>query len=243
MKILGIIPARGGSKGIPGKNIKFLAGKPLLAYTAEAAKASELLSRVILSSDDPEIISVGKELEIEVPFNRPKELAGDATTSLEVIQHAVKFLKEQGEEYSAVCLLQPTTPFRYNGLIDEAIEKFESGDYDSLISVRKVPAEFNPHWIFEEKDGKLQIATGEENIISRRQELPKAYHRDGAVYITKTTVLLEQNSIFGKKIGYIDTTGSAYVNIDTPVDWDEAEKLVESGQFGKVVRGQRTENR
>ena len=231
MKILGLIPARGGSKGIPGKNIKLLGGKPLLQYTVESAKESVMLSRVILSSDDPEIIAVGKELGLEVPFVRPAKLSGDATSSLEVIKHALEKLRSQGQEYDAVCLLQPTTPFRTAGLLDKAIEKFRSGNYDSLISVREVPAEFNPHWTYEEKEGKLTIATGEEEIISRRQDLPKAFHRDGAVYITKTWVLLEQNSLYGKNIGFIDTTGSVYVNIDTEEDWKEAEKMVESGEW------------
>src|SRR5690606_9079335 len=102
------------------KNIKLLGGKPLLQYTFESAKESGLLSRVILSSDDPGIIAVAKELGLEVPFVRPEDLAGDATTSLEVIKHALKELKSQGEEYDVVCLLQPTTPFRSAGLIDAA---------------------------------------------------------------------------------------------------------------------------
>src|SRR5690606_32772404 len=123
-------------------------------------------------------------------------------------------------EYDAVCLLQPTTPFRSAGLIDEAIEKFRKGDYDSLISVREVPAEFNPHWIFEEKDGNLQIANGEKEIISRRQDLPKAFHPDGAIYIIKISVLSEQNSLYGNSIGFIKTTESPYVNIDTKEDWE-----------------------
>lgn len=228
MKILGFIPARGGSKGIPGKNIKSLGGKSLLSYTAESAKASNLITRVILSSDDPGIITIAKEQGIEVPFKRPQELAGDTTTSLAVIQHALEFFKKRGEEYDAVCLLQPTTPFRSAGLIDQAIKKFTDGNFDSLLSVRVVPAEFNPHWTFEQKDGKLEIATGEKTIISRRQDLPKAYHRDGAIYITKTTVLLEQNSLYGNYIGYIDTSGSPYVNIDDPEDWEEAERLLKS---------------
>lgn len=226
MKILGIIPARGGSKGIPGKNIKLLGGKPLLAYTAESAKASKLLDRVILHTDDPDIIAKGKNCELEIPFIRPEFLAGDTTTSLEVVEHALKFFKDEGEDYDAVCLLQPTTPFRKAGLIDEAIEKFIDGNFDSLISVRQVPSEFNPHWIFEEKNGRLRLATGESEIIPRRQELPKAYHRDGAIYITKTSVILEQNSLYGKNIGFIDTTGSLYVNIDTPEDWEKAEKML-----------------
>ncbi|MEP6260326.1 MAG: acylneuraminate cytidylyltransferase family protein [Gillisia sp.] len=226
MKILGLIPARGGSKGIPGKNIKLLGGKSLLAYTVVSAKAAKLLHRVILSSDDEKIIVVARELGIDVPFVRPAELAGDAAGSLEVIQHAVKFLKRQGEEFDAVCLLQPTTPFRSGGLIDEAIEKFQSGDYDSVISVREVPEEFNPHWVFEVKEGSLTIATGEKEIIKRRQDLPKAYHRDGAIYITKTSVLVEHNSLYGEKIGFIDTTNDPYVNIDTPEDWERAHRLI-----------------
>lgn len=232
MKILGIIPARGGSKGIQGKNIKLLAGKPLLAYTTESAKASKSLERVILSSDDKNIIAAGRKLGIEVPFVRPADLAGDVTSSLEVIQHAVNFLKGQGEKFDAVCLLQPTTPFRSAGLIDLAIEKFTKGNYDSLISVREVPEEYNPHWSFEEKNGELELATGEKEIIKRRQDLPKSYHRDGAIYITKTSVLLEQNSLYGNKIGFINTTGSPYVNIDTPEDWEKAERLAPNPRRG-----------
>lgn len=226
MKILGLIPARGGSKGIPGKNIKSLGGKPLLQYTFEAAKESKLLAGVILSSDNPEIITVAEKLGLEVPFIRPLDLAADDTSSLEVLNHALNYFAQKGEKFDAVCLLQPTTPFRRKGLIDDAIQKFSSGNFDSLVSVREVPAEFNPHWVFEEKEGQLKIATGETEIIIRRQELPKAYHRDGAIYITKTQVLLEQNSLYGKNIGFIDTTGDPYVNIDTLQDWEKAERIL-----------------
>lgn len=226
MKVLGLIPARGGSKGIPGKNIKLLGGKPLLEYTVQAAHESKMLSRVILSSDDQKIISVAKDLLVDVPFVRPESLASGSTTSLEVIIHALNFFKTKSEEYDAVCLLQPTTPFRMGGLIDKAIEKFQKEGFDSLISVREVPADYNPHWIFEEENGKLRIATGEKEIISRRQDLPKAYHRDGAIYLTKTSILIEQNSLYGEKIGLIDTTGSPFVNIDHPSDWELAEKLI-----------------
>ena len=123
MNILGLIPARGGSKGIPGKNIKRLHGKPLLQYTFEAAKNSDLISRVILSSDDSEIIRVAEKIGLEIPFVRPTALAADDTSSLEVVQHALNFFIQKGEKFDAVCLLQPTTPFRRNGLIDEVIEK------------------------------------------------------------------------------------------------------------------------
>lgn len=228
MNILGLIPARGGSKGIPGKNIRLLDGKPLLQYTFGAGRNSKLLSRLILSSDDTAIIEVAELLGLEVPFVRPSHLAQDDTGSLEVVLHALNFLEARGETYDAVCLLQPTSPFRKEGLIDAAIEKFSSGGFDSLISVRQVPENFNPHWIFEEQNGLLKIATGEDEIITRRQELPTAFYRDGAVYLTKTEVLRDQKSLFGKKVGFIDATGEPYVNLDEPSDWEKAEQLLKS---------------
>ena len=224
--ILGIIPARGGSKGIPGKNIKPLAGKPLLQYTIEAAQNSSKITRLILSSDDPEIIAISEKHGLEAPFLRPSYLAEDNSSSLDVIQHALQFFKDKGEDFDAICLLQPTTPFRRNNLIDDAIGRFLEQEFDSLISVRQVPEEYNPHWVFEEKNGSLKIATGEKKIISRRQELPKAWHRDGAIYLTKSEVIMNENSLFGSKIGFIDTSEDPYVNIDTPDDWQKAEKMI-----------------
>lgn len=228
MNILGLIPARGGSKGIPGKNIKPLGGKPLLQYTIESGKSSKLLSSLILSSDDQQIMATAEALGLEVHFIRPAHLATDTTPSLEVILHALEWMEEQGKTFDAVCLLQPTTPFRQEGLIDAAIEKFMEGQYDSLVSVRQVPDEFNPHWVYEEKDETLKIATGEEHIIPLRQDLPKAYHRDGAVYLTRTHILKKERSLYGKKIGFIDTTDAPYVNIDLPSDWQKAEELLKS---------------
>lgn len=227
MRVLGIIPARSGSKGIPGKNIKALGGKPLLYHTIEAAKESRLLSQVILSSDDAEIIDLAKSVGLEVPFVRPAHLATDQSGSLEVVQHALNFFAEKKEVFDAVCLLQPTTPFRENGSIDKAIQKFKDKSFDSLISVREVPPEFNPHWVFEaDEKACLQIATGENEIIKRRQDLPKAYFRDGSIYLTKTDVLLKQYSLYGKRIGYIVSKGERFVNLDTPEDWIKAEKML-----------------
>ena len=226
MKILGIIPARGGSKGIPGKNIKKLGGKQLIEYTFDSVLNSKFLSKTILSSDDREIISVAKNIGLESPFIRPEELARDNTPTLDVIIHAVNFYKDQNINFDAVCILQPTTPFRERNLIDKAIKKFEEGDFDSLITVRKVPDEFNPHWVFEQKEGSLKIATGENEIIPRRQELPTAYFRDGAIYLIKTEVLLKKSSLYGDSIGFIDTSDSPFVNLDTMEDWKQAENIL-----------------
>lgn len=222
MRILGIIPARGGSKGVPGKNIKLLGELPLLAYTAKSALASKQLSKVILSTDSPSIAAVAQHYGIEVPFLRPETLATDTASSIAVVQHAVSYLENQGEFFDAVCLLQPTSPFRPKGFIDLAIQKFIHEDVDALVSVLPVPHEFNPHWVFEPNEkGLLQIATGEQEIIKRRQDLPPAYFRDGALYITKTSVIKE-GSFYGAKLSYIENNPAFYVNIDTEADWEKA---------------------
>lgn len=199
-----------------------------MQYSVEAAKGSSLLARCILSSDSEEIIEKGRKLGLEAPFIRPVELARDDTPSIAVIAHALRFLEEKGENFEAVCLLQPTTPFRSPGLIDRAIEKFRAQEVDSLISVREVPHEYNPHWVFEEKDGSLAIATGEKEIISRRQELPRAYHRDGAIYLTKTEIILKRNSLYGDRIGFIANEDPHYVNLDTQADWERAEEILKN---------------
>ncbi len=226
MRILGIIPARGGSKGVPGKNIKLLNGKPLLAYTTEVALRSQFLSKVILSSDDDQIIETAKNGNVEVPFVRPAELSRDDSPTINVVIHALKWFEEKNIFFDAVCLLQPTSPFRTPEFLDEAIHKFIKTDCDSLVSVLKVPHEYNPHWTFEvNQNGNLKIATGESNIIGRRQDLPEAYHRDGSIYMVKTAIVLEKYSLYGEKIAFIESPSEWYVNIDTISDWEKAEKL------------------
>jgi CMP-N,N'-diacetyllegionaminic acid synthase len=224
MKILGIIPARGGSKSVPKKNIKLLAGKPLLQYTVDVAKQSKNISRLILSSDDDEIIKVAQNLNLEVPFIRPANLAEDNTPTLAVIQHTLIYFIAKDIHFDAVCLLQVTSPFKTSEFIDEAIDKFVKSEADALVSVQQVPNEFNPHWTFKANSkGNLELFTGEKQIISRRQDLPKTYHRDGTIYITKTSVLLEQNSLYGSKLSYIESPSYFNVNIDTMEDWKKAE--------------------
>lgn len=227
MKILGLIPARSGSKGVPGKNTKLLANKPLIVYTIERAMQAKNLDRIVVSTDDLNIAQISRQQGAQVPFLRPTTLSQDDTPTLPVIQHTLNTLLDLGEEYDAVCLLQPTSPFRPKGFIDAAIERFIESGADSLISVLPVPHEFNPHWVFEpQKDGILKLATGEHSIISRRQELPPAYFRDGSIYLTRTNVLLDDNSILGTSIAYIEAEASSHVNIDTPEDWKRAESLV-----------------
>lgn len=226
MRILGVIPARGGSRGVPGKNIKLLGDKPLLQYTSDVAKTSKFLSKVVLSSDDDKIIRVASDLGIDTPFKRPSYLAEDTSPTLPVIIHALDFYASQGLFFDAVCLLQVTTPFRTVQFLDSAIEKFIKKGTDSLISVLEVPHEYNPHWVFEaDENNILHISTGEHDIITRRQDLPKAFHRDGSIYITKTEVLQRESSLYGKSISYIESPKEWYVNIDTLTDWEKAKHL------------------
>jgi CMP-N-acetylneuraminic acid synthetase len=228
MKILAIIPVRGGSKGVPGKNTKLLNGKPLLAYTSEIALLSNYLTEVIVSTEDTNILTVAKSLGLQVPFTRPMELAQDNTPTIEVIIHALEWYEKKAVFFDAVCLLQVTNPFRTLDFLNKAIEKFIASDCDSLVSVQKVPHEYNPHWVFEVNSaGNLKIATGEDKIIPRRQELPTAYHRDGSIYITKTKVLLKQHSLYGKSTAFIESESDLFVNIDTLEDWDKAVMIIQ----------------
>ena len=227
MRVLAIIPARGGSKGVPGKNIKLLGGKPLLQYTVERANESHLLTQIVLSSEDASIIAMGQALGLEAPFIRPEALATDQATSIAVVQHAVAFFETKGVYFDAVCLLQVTSPFREPHFIDAAIEKFMQTGVDTLLSVLPVPHEYNPHWVFEaDETGNLKIATGESKIIGRRQELPTAYHRDGALYITKMKYIKE-GTFYGSNMGYIESNPDLHVNIDTLSDWEKAENKIE----------------
>ncbi len=231
MRILGLIPARGGSKGVPRKNIRLLAGKPLLQYTAEAALDSRQLSRVVLTTEDAEIAEVGKNCGLDVPFLRPMELAQDSTPTLPVIQHALYWLENTGDKFDAVCLLQPTSPLRTAETIDGCIKLFEQSQADCVVTMESVPDKYNPHWVYFKNDqGFMQLSTGEKDPIPRRQALPLAYHREGSVYVIRCSVIIGQNSIYGEKVvGYL-LNGFNALNIDTLEDWDQAESIML--QFG-----------
>lgn len=223
MRILGIIPARGGSKGVHKKNVKLLRGIPLINYTIESAKRSKLLTKFIVSTEDKEIAEISRNAGAEVPFLRPDHLAGDAAPTLPVIKHSLNFMMDKGIHFDAVCILQPTSPFRPNKMIDACIRKFELSKADTLISVKKVPDHYNPHWVFEYEDGNFfKISTGENSIIPRRQQLPDTFFRDGMIYLVKAEQILVCNTLFGEKItGY--TTKGDCINIDTMEDWASAE--------------------
>lgn len=227
MKVLGLVTARGGSKGIPGKNIRPLCGKPLLAYTAETALQAETLSRVILSTDDEKIAQIGQDYGLEVPFLRPPELAEDVTPTLPVISHALSSLQKTGEYYDAVCLLQPTNPLRRAEDIDACVNLLIESNADSVISVLPVPFEYNPHWVFwMNEEQRISLATGAKEPVTRRQDLPPAFHRDGTVYVTRTDWILEKQTLYGERIRGYEINPRFSANLDTEEDWKKVEKRI-----------------
>jgi N-acylneuraminate cytidylyltransferase len=219
--ILTIIPARGGSKGIPKKNIKLLGEKPLIGWSIDAAKKSSLIDKIIVSSDSEEIISTSKKHEAEVPFVRPSELANDTATTKDVLIHTIKHFKEQNKHFDYIVLLQPTSPFRKDDDIDKMIVKAIESDSDMIVSVKETSS--NPYYVlFEEnKDGFLKKS--KEGSFTRRQDCPTVYEYNGSIYVIKVSSLLEQNTMaFNKTIKYI-MEDQYSIDLDTPFDWKQAE--------------------
>ena len=234
MKILGIITARGGSKGIPRKNIKDLAGQPLIAYTIKAAQESGVFDRIILSTDDTEIAEVAKKYGVDVPFMRPAKLAQDGTPHLPVLQHAVSWLKEnQNYQPDVVMLLQPTAPLRQTWHIKEALDLFAAKKADSVVSMSEIPGHFSPYWaVAEDETGWAKLLTSQEPLhkrIPRRQSFPKkTYYHNGAIYLFKTELLSHPDNpnFYGDQAVIYPMAEKYSVNIDSPEDWLLAERMM-----------------
>ena len=224
MKILVIIPARGGSKGIPHKNIKPLNGKPLIHYTIDEAREIVSDKDICVSTDDPEIIKCVEDYGLKVPFVRPEELSTDTAGTYEVLLHALNFYEKQGRHYDAVLLLQNTSPFRKAEQIKEAL-KLYTPDVDMVVSVKECAA--NPYYsVFEEnEEGYLHICKGDGSIF-RRQDAPKVYEYNGAIYIMnakklKTTHMHKMQ----KRVKYVMDNLSSF-DLDTMWDWQMAESII-----------------
>ena len=224
MKVLGIIPARGGSKGVIGKNIKPLDGKPLIAYTIEAASASKL-AEVIVSTDDPKIAEIVRSYGGKAPFLRPAALATDSARAIPVIQHALREMEKEGDlQYDAVMMLQPTTPFRRTQDIDEALRILEEHSCDSVISVKNVDGYHPARMKFLENGRLLDPEFCETYENQPRQELRPMYIRNGAIYLTRRSVLLN-GSFKGTDCYAQIMPAERSVNIDTEMDFKYAEWL------------------
>lgn len=228
MRVLGVVTARGGSKGIPGKNIHLLRGKPLIQYTAEAALTAQRLTRVIVSTDDEAIARVSRQCGLDVPFLRPPELSRDDTPSVPVVQHAVRTLAEQGDHYDAIFLLQPTNPLRLASDIDGSIELLESTGADAVIGFVDVGERHPARMKLIDAEGRVVDPPFAEQFEGqRRQDLPKMYLREGAVYLTRVPVLMEQHSLKGNDCRAWLIPHERACAIDEPFDLFLAEKLLE----------------
>lgn len=227
MAIIAIIPARGESKSIPRKNIKLLAGKPLIVYTIETALKCKLLDRVIVSTDDEEIAAISKKHGAEVPFIRPRELALDATPMLPVLQHAVSYL-EQNEKLhiDIVVILQPTSPFRKVSDIENCIEKLKKEKADSVVTVCE--AEHNPYFVMMKfQNDNLMPFLKTEKPITRRQDTPKVYRLNGAVYAIRRDVLMNENKIFTNNTKAVIMPQERSIDLDRQLDFEFADFLLE----------------
>lgn len=229
-KILGIITARGGSKGVPGKNIKLLGGKPLIAYTIEAARKSGVFDRIILTTDDPKIAEVAKRFGCEVPFMRPKELAADDTQHLPVLRHAISWLKDNEGYYPDYAMtLHPTSPFRRSEHIRLAAEIILKTGADSVLGVSEIPGHFSPHKAMTmNAGGALTLFNGNpvKKRTMRRQDLAPCYFSNGTIYLYKTDNLFKgdgQAEFFGDDVRACVMDARYGVDIDTMEDWEYAE--------------------
>lgn len=224
MKTLVVIPARGGSKGIPHKNIKPLNGKPLICYSIDIARQIVCDEDICVTTDDDEIIKVVEDYGLHVPFKRPAELATDTCGSNEVIQHAYTFYENQGLHYDIILLLQPTSPFRQVDDVKACVSKY-SPNKDMVVSVK--PASANPYYdIYEEDEhGNLIISKGDGTIV-RRQEAPKCYEYNGAVYVINPRSLMTIGMPNFKKVGFVEMDEIHSLDLDTILDWKYAELLI-----------------
>lgn len=225
-KILGLIPARMGSKGVPGKNMKLLDGMPLIQYTFEAAERSELLDTILVSTDCPETAFFANCFaKITAPFLRPGHLATHHSPMIDVVVHALNYAEEQWGCFEYIVLLQPTCPFRAPGMVDDTVRYMIQQNADSLVTLRKIPDAFNPYWAYAFGENGLERAV-KHPTFTRRQDLPSAYHRDGEIYIARTS-LIREGLITGGKVAPWLNDHAFGINIDTPADWAQAENLVQ----------------
>ncbi len=225
-KVLALIAARGGSKGLPRKNVLLARGKPLIAWTVEAALSAESVSRVVLSSDDDEIMAVALDAGCDVPFRRPDELASDLASSMDVVLHALSELPG----YDYVVLLQPTAPLRTSSDIDGAFRAMRVNDAPACVSVTEVDQ--SPYWMYQVSDnGRLQSILEPLPNVNRRQDLPTVYTLNGAIYIAKIDWLLQTRSFMSSETIAYKMPKERSLDIDNAIDFMQFLQVVEAPSY------------
>ena len=226
--VLAVIPARGASKGLKNKNIKVIAGKPLISWTIDAALKSKHIDKVIVSTDSKEIEKISKEYGASVPFLRPKDLAQDDTSSIDVMLHAVEYFPE----YKYIIMLQPTSPLRECSHIDQAFEFFFKSNMDSCVSVTKDKK--TPFWSFSMvNENNLVSLFPNKEMPSRRQEITSTYHLNGAIYISSILNLKEKKSFITKKTCGYEMPEEVSIDIDDINEFNVASRLLKNTFFKK----------
>ena len=225
-KVLAIITARSGSKGIPNKNMNLIGAYPLIKYSIDSINDSKMITTKIVSTDSKKIGKYCLDNGIDFPFLRPKKLADDSAKSIDVIIHAINFYKDNNQLFDYVLLIQPTTPFRTKGIIDQSISKLILSQKNTLISVKKVNHQYNPNWQFKLSTEDDSLISYEKTITSRRQDLDDTFIRDGSIYLVKCDFLLKEKSFFDKSIEYIIDHDAPNINIDTEEDLKKANEYV-----------------
>ena len=233
MTCLGVITARRGSKGIPGKNTKPLAGQPLVEQSIEHARSARVFDRLIVSTDDPVVAAIARAAHCDVPFMRPEHLAADDTPHLPVMQHAVEWLREhEGYRPDAVMILQPTSPLRQPFHMREALDLLVSSGADSVVSVEEVSPHDHPmRAVRVDGQGLMTLfVTGQpiRHRARRRQELPEAWTMNGAIYLFRTEALFhpDEPSVYGDRVAAYVMDRRYGINIDEPEDWLRVERAL-----------------
>jgi len=226
LSIVALIPARGGSKGIPRKNLALLGGRPLLHYTAAAALQSRCIDRVLLSTDDAEIAEAGRAAGLEVPFVRPADIAGDRSPMIAVLRHALAWLEDAtGTPPEAFVLLQPTSPLRTAAHIDAAVQLLRERDAETVVSVVAVPHQFSPVSVLTMDDGRLTPFLPGPPITSR-QDKPPVFARNGPAVLVVRPRVVTRGELYGEPtLGYVMSARDS-IDIDTPEDLEMCEVLL-----------------
>jgi CMP-N,N'-diacetyllegionaminic acid synthase len=220
MQVLGIIPARAGSKGLPGKHLRQAGGRPLIDWTFAAARGSRMLTRTILTTDDEQVAAHARRLNVDVPFIRPAALARDDTPMLDVLEHAISETEKVGPLVDLVVLLQPTSPLRTSDDIDTAVNLLITTGVDSVVTVMPVPHQFNPTSVMI-RDGDALVPFAAGTTATRRQDKPDVVARNGpAVLAVRRDVLIAGRTLYGARVVPLEMDAESSVDVDT--EWDLA---------------------
>ena len=228
MTFLGLIPARGGSKGIPDKNIASCADRPLIAWTCEAAASSAKLTRTIVSTDSEDIARIAVQWGVPAPFLRPPELALDTTPSIDVMRHALSWVETMQEEVEALVLLQPTSPLRTSAHIDAAVQLFIDSGAESVVSVMHAPHRFHPASVLRDVDGWLIPYEGQTHTVRRRQDVAPVFARNGPAILIVSPAVLRSGRLYGDRTRGFVMSAEESVDIDDLADLRYAEFLLRS---------------